>query len=240
MQRSRSKYFERNGKSYLLVELDHQPNLDHIETVSGSRDQLYLDWELADTRKARPHQRRLFFARLNDIANYFVVPQDFLKSMFYGQYREYTNGNEISLSDTTESSVSDANVLLDLVIDFMFTWRVPFKQGYEQLPREERYYMYQCCRHRVCCVCGKRAEIHHVTGSTIGIGGDRTKVDHTERYVMPLCHIHHMEVEAIHEEAFGEKYHIPVTGIKLDEETLRKIGVRGNYRGETNGKSINK
>ncbi|ODP93237.1 hypothetical protein [Levilactobacillus brevis] len=44
MQRSRSKYFERNGKSYLLVELDHQPNLDHIETVSGSRDQLCLDW----------------------------------------------------------------------------------------------------------------------------------------------------------------------------------------------------
>lgn len=234
MQRSRSKYFERNGKSYLLVELDQKPNLDHIETVSGSRDQLYLDWELADTRKARPQQRRLFFALLNDIADYFVVPQDFLKAMFYGQYLEYTNGNEISLSDTTESSVSDANVLLDLVIDFMFTWRVPFKQGYEQLPREERYYMYQCCRHRVCCVCGKRAEIHHVTGSTIGIGGDRTKVDHTERYVMPLCHIHHMEVESIHEEAFGEKYHIPVTGIKLDEETLRKIGVRGIYGSDNN------
>ena len=238
MQRSRSKYFERNGKSYLLVELDQKPNLDHIETVSGSRDQLYLDWELADTRKARPQQRRLFFALLHDIADYFVVPKDFLKAMFYGQYCEYTNGNEISLSDTTESSVSDANVLLDLVIDFMFTWRVPFKQGYELLPREQEYYQYQCCRHRRCMVCGREhADINHV--DTVGSGRDRNHLDHTQLRVNCLCREHHTEWHKIGPTAFDEKYHIPVTGIKLDEETLRKIGVRGNYRGETNGKSIN-
>ncbi|RDF15313.1 hypothetical protein CNR30_01165 [Levilactobacillus brevis] len=227
MQRSRSKYFERNGKSYLLVELDQQPNLDHIETVSGSRDQLYLDWELADTRKARPQQRRLFFALLNDIADYFVVPQDFLKAMFYGQYREYTNGNEISLSDTTESSVSDANVLLDLVIDFMFTWRVPFKQGYELLPREQEYYLFQCCRHRVCMICGNRADIHHV--DVIGAGLNRTHVDHTKRHVMALCRVHHSEIEQIGSVAFSAKYHVPVDGIKLDKETLKRIGLKGEY-----------
>ncbi|TOY75096.1 hypothetical protein DIS16_09920 [Levilactobacillus brevis] len=238
MQRSRSKYFERNGKPYLLVELDHQPNLGHIETVSGSRDQFYLDWELADTRKARPQQRRLFFALLSDIYTWSGMPTDFLKELFYLQYEEYTFGKQISLSDTTESSVSDANVLLDLVIDFMFTWRVPFKQGYELLPREQEYYQYQCCRHRRCMVCGREhSDINHV--DTVGSGRDRNHLDHTQLRVNCLCREHHTEWHKIGPTAFGEKYHIPVAGIKLDEETLRKIGVRGNYRGETNGKSIN-
>ncbi|RRG07294.1 MAG: hypothetical protein DUD30_01140 [Lactobacillus sp.] len=227
MQRSRSKYFERNGKSYLLVELDQQPNLDHIETVSGSRDQLYLDWELADTRKARPQQRRLFFTLLSDIYTWSGMPTDFLKELFYLQYEEYTFGKQISLSDTTESSVSDANVLLDLVIDFMFTWRVPFKQGYELLPREQEYYQYQCCRHRVCMICGNRADIHHV--DVIGAGLNRTHVDHTKRHVMALCRVHHSEIEQIGSVAFSAKYHVPVDGIKLDKETLKRIGLKGEY-----------
>ncbi|WP_270782965.1 putative HNHc nuclease [Levilactobacillus brevis] len=239
MQRSRSKYFERNGKSYLLVVLVLQPDLDHIESVSVSCDQLYLDWELADTRKARPQQRRLFFALLSDIYTWSGMPTDFLKELFYLQYEEYTFGKQISLSDTTESSVSDANVLLDLVIDFMFMWRVPFKQGYELLPREQEYYQYQCCRHRRCMVCGREhSDINHV--DTVGSGRDRNHLDHTQLRVNCLCREHHTEWHKIGPTAFGEKYHIPVAGIRLDEETLRKIGVRGNYRGETNGKPVNK
>ncbi|WP_270809350.1 putative HNHc nuclease, partial [Levilactobacillus brevis] len=204
-----------------------------------SRDQLYLDWELADTRKARPQQRRLFFALLSDIYTWSGMPTDFLKELFYLQYEEYTFGKQISLSDTTESSVSDANVLLDLVIDFMFMWRVPFKQGYELLPREQEYYQYQCCRHRRCMVCGREhSDINHV--DTVGSGRDRNHLDHTQLRVNCLCREHHTEWHKIGPTAFGEKYHIPVAGIRLDEETLRKIGVRGNYRGETNGKPVNK
>jgi hypothetical protein len=115
VQRSRAKYFERQGKHYLLVELNEQPNLDHAETVSGSRDLFYVDGEIADTRKARPQQRRLFFALLSDIYTWSGMPTDFLKNLFYLQYETYTFGKQISLSDTTESSVSDANQLLDLV-----------------------------------------------------------------------------------------------------------------------------
>ena len=64
---------------WLMVKLDHMPNLDHIETVSGSKEQFYVDWELADKRRVRKKQRRLFFALLNDIVDHFIVPQDFLK-----------------------------------------------------------------------------------------------------------------------------------------------------------------
>lgn len=230
MQRSRTKLIEKHGKWYQIQELLHRPNLDHIETVNGSSDEYYVDWEIADQRKARPQQRRLFFALLGDIERWSGNAVEDLKEIFYTQYLIKTAGKEISLSDATESSVSDANELLDLVIDFMFEWRVPFKYGYELLPRDEEYYLYECCRHRVCCVCGREgADIHHVDGSTVGMGGNRNKVDHSKRYVMALCREHHSEWHTIGPAAFSNKYHIPVDGIKLNVSDLKKIGVSGKY-----------
>ncbi|WWY80966.1 putative HNHc nuclease [Pediococcus pentosaceus] len=225
MQRARA---EQRGRD-LIIHLDRPLNQDHLETVSGGQGEFYVDFEMADPRRARVQQRRLFFALLHDIETYFVVPSEFLKSMFYTQYEFYTAGKSISLSDATESSVSEANTLLDLVIDFMFEWRVPFKKGHELLPKEEEYYLYQCCRHRVCTICSKYADIHHidVVGRT-----NRNKVDHTKRHVMALCRVHHNEIESIGAIKFAQKYHVPVTGIKLKIEDLQKLGIRGNYGGD--------
>ncbi|RXE83192.1 putative HNHc nuclease [Lactiplantibacillus plantarum] len=222
-----TKLIEKDGEWYQVQKLTHKPNLDHVETVSGSADEYYTYSELADTRKARPQQRRLFFALLSDIYTWSGMPTDFLKNLFYLQYESYTFGKQISLSDTTESSVSDANQLLDLVIDFMFEWHVPFNDGYKLLPREQEYYLFQCCRHRVCIICGNRADIHHV--DVIGAGLNRTHVDHTKRHVMALCRVHHSEIEQIGSVAFSAKYHVPVDGIKLDKETLKRIGLKGKY-----------
>ncbi|MBX0340531.1 hypothetical protein U0Q17_01687 [Lactiplantibacillus plantarum] len=222
-----TKLIAKDGEWYQVQKLTHKPNLDHVETVSGSADEYYTYSELADTRKARPQQRRLFFALLSDIYTWSGMPTDFLKNLFYLQYESYTFGKQISLSDTTESSVSDANQLLDLVIDFMFEWHVPFKEGYKLLPREQEYYLFQCCRHRVCMICGNRADIHHV--DVIRAGLNRTHVDHTKRHVMALCRVHHSEIEQIGSVAFSAKYHVPVDGIKLDKETLKRIGLKGKY-----------
>lgn len=222
-----TKLIEKDGEWYQVQKLTHKPNLDHVETVSGSTDEYYTYSELADARKARPQQRRLFFALLSDIYTWSGMPTDFLKNLFYLQYESYTFGKQISLSDTTESSVSDANQLLDLVIDFMFEWHVPFKEGYQLLPREQEYYLFQCCRHRVCMICGNRADIHHV--DVIGAGLNRTHVDHTKRHVMALCRVHHSEIEQIGSVAFSAKYHVPVDGVKLDKETLKRIGLKGKY-----------
>ncbi|PKX52814.1 hypothetical protein BIS21_07245 [Lactiplantibacillus plantarum] len=222
-----TKLIEKDGEWYQVQKLTHKPNLDHVETVSGSADEYYTYSELADTRKARPQQRRLFFALLSDIYTWSGMPTDFLKNLFYLQYESYTFGKQISLSGATESSVSDANQLLDLVIDIMFEWHVPFKEGYKLLPREQEYYLFQCCRHRVCMICGNRADIHHV--DVIGAGLNRTHVDHTKRHVMALCRVHHSEIEQIGSVAFSAKYHVPVDGMKLDKETLKRIGLKGKY-----------
>ncbi|WP_132981281.1 putative HNHc nuclease [Pediococcus pentosaceus] len=225
MQRARA---EQRGRD-LVIHLDKPLNQDHLETVSGGQGEFYVDFEVADPRKASVQQRRLFFALLHDIETHFVVPSEFLKSMFYTQYEFYTAGKSISLSDATESSVNDANTLLDLVIDFMFEWHVPFKKGYELLPKEENYYLYQCCRHRVCTICSKYADIHHidVVGRT-----NRNKVDHTKRHVMALCRVHHSEIESIGSAKFSAKYHVPVDGIKLSIEDLKRLNIKGDYGGK--------
>ncbi|WP_440964324.1 putative HNHc nuclease [Pediococcus pentosaceus] len=225
MQRARA---EQRGRD-LVIHLDRPLNQYHLETVSGGQGEFYVDFEVADPRRARVQQRRLFFALLHDIETYFVVPSEFLKSMFYTQYEFYTAGKSISLSDATESSVSEANTLLDLVIDFMFEWHVPFKKGYQLLPKEENYYLYQCCRHRVCTICSKYADIHHidVVGRT-----NRNKVDHTKRHVMALCRVHHSEIESIGSAKFSAKYHVPVDGIKLSIEDLKRLKIKGDYGGK--------
>ena len=133
-------------------------------------------------------------------------------------------------ADSSKTSVSDVNVLIDLVIDFMFEWNVPFKEGYKQLPREEQYFIYQCCRHRRCLVCGDYADIHHL--DTVGMGMNRDHVDHTQKHVMPLCRTHHENYHQLGAEKFAELYHVPVDGIKLDVETLKKLGVKGNYKSQ--------
>ena len=216
---------QRHGKD-LVVHLSQEPDEDHLETVNGQSDQVWVDLTFADPRQARPQQRRLFFALLNDIAEYFVVPQEFLKTLFYTQYEFYTAGKSISLSDATQSSVSDANQLLDLVIDFMFEWHVPFKKGYELLPKDEAYYQYECCRHRVCAICGREhADIHHWDA----VGSETRKLaDHRQHRFMALCRTCHNEFHQIGPVKFTQKYH--VQPIKLNEETLIDLGVMTRKR----------
>lgn len=180
MERSRAYRFFHNKEEWLAIKPVESLNLDHIETVSGSKDEFYIDWELADRRKLRAKQRRLFFALINDIVQWSVMPQEYIKDMFYLQYSAYT-GKEISLADSSKTSVSDVNVLIDLVIDFMFEWNVPFKEGYKQLP---------------------------------------------------LCRTHHENYHQLGAEKFAELYHVPINGIKLDAETLKKLGVKGNYESQ--------
>ncbi|MFT8584971.1 MULTISPECIES: putative HNHc nuclease [Liquorilactobacillus] len=221
--------FVRNFRgSQLVIQLEQSVSLERLRTMyNGNLSRILVKIEFVDPRKARPKQRALFFALIGDIWNWSGQPVEELKEYFYIQYAIKTAGGMISLADDTKNTVSDANKLLEIVIDFMFEFRVPFKDGYELLPKEESYYMYLCCKHRKCAICGRHADIHHL--ETIGMGGNRTHVDHTKRHVMALCREHHQEIETIHTKAFCRKYHLPVTGIKLDVETLRKIHVAGNY-----------
>ena len=64
-----------------------------------------------------------------------------------------------------------------------------------------------CLKLKICCVSGRSdADIHHA--NKIGMGNDRTKVDHSNYRRMPLCRELHIECHAIGQEAFNAKYHV--------------------------------
>lgn len=217
-------------KGAWLVKTDKPINLDYVDLVDGRTGDVPVRFEIVDPRAVSPKQRGLFFALLNNIYNWSGQPQEFLKEWFYARYTVRTNGKTISLADTSQNSKTDATVLIDDVVDFIFEFDVPIKTGYELLPRDENQFQYQCIKHRKCLICGRHADINHV--DEVGMGRDRTKVDHTQHRLCALCREHHTEWHQIGNTAFCHKYKITNLGIKVDQATLKRIGVEGAY--ETN------
>lgn len=220
---------EIKGKD-LVIHLSEPLNMDHIETVAGNTDRFWVDYDVADTRRLTDKQRRLFFALMGDIGRWSGEEPEWLrKYYFYPKFAERML-EPVSLSDQTDNSVTDGTVLIDMVIDFIFEYDVPINAAYSLLPRDEEHFLYQCCRHRKCTICGRHADIHHL--DTVGSGVNRKHVDHTKRHVLALCRQHHEIFHTLGGAEFSRKYHIPITGIKLGADTLRKIGVQGDYSEE--------
>lgn len=228
--RSGKAYWEQGG---WWIAPDETPNLSHIETMYGKVSGVPVEYEIPDRRKARPKQRRLFFALIGDIHRWSGEPVEWLKEYFYLQFVIKFAGKEISLSDTTTNTVTDATELINLVIDFIFDYDVPIRDGYQLLPRDESYFIYKCLINRKCVICGKRADLHHVDygmgNNTVGMGMNRNNIDHSKRDLYPLCREHHTEIETLNTKGFERKYHIHVKGIKLTPDVLRKLGVKGAY-----------
>lgn len=202
---------------------------EHLETLnSGKTEKIKVMLEFPDPRQVRPKQRALFFALLHDIWDYTGQPEEWLKDYFYSRFTIRTAGKTISLSNVTEGTVSDATFLIDDVIDFIFEYEVPVKTGYALLPRDENHFQWRCIRHRKCLVCGQHTDIHHV--DELGAGRNRNKQDHTKFRLAALCREHHTEIHQIGVQEFLQRHHFTGIGIKIDKETLKRIGLQGIYK----------
>ena len=138
-----------SGKAYYrnnmwVIVPDKNINLEHIAILNdGLIDGVPIQFEFTDLRKVHPKQRTLFFALLNDIHEWSGMPKEKLKEYFYKRYSKMTSSKEISLADNTENTVSDANKLIKDVINFIFEFDVPVRNGYKLLPRNESYFIYK-------------------------------------------------------------------------------------------------
>lgn len=207
---------------------DTPPNLEHISTLNnGLISNVPVHYEMVDPRQARPKQRALFFALIGDIHNWSGEPAEWLKEYFYTEYTIKTAGDEISLANDTTNTVSDATKLIQEVIDFIFEFNVPINEAYPLLPKDENYFQYECIKHRQCLICGKHADIDHI--DEIGAGRNRTHLNHTKFRLAALCRTHHTERHKIGNQLFCRKYKLTNLGITVDAETLKRIGVQGNY-----------
>lgn len=175
---------------------------------------------LEDGRTITALQRRYIYAILRDISMYTGHEVEFLKGHFKADVIARTGGSWFSLSNC---SMTEANDLINVLIQFCVEWQIPTKDNLADLAPSMDKYMYWCLKNKVCCITRRpRAQLHHV--DRVGMGRSRKEIDHAGMRAMPLTAKLHEEAHATGQASFDEKYHIH--GIALTPELCRVWGVR--------------
>ena len=170
-----------------------------------------------DGRTISAEQRKKIYATIADIADYTGDVPDFVKEWLKYRFIEKYGGEYFSLSDCEMTTATD---FISFLIDFCFEQNIGTRDTLLNRADDISHYLYSCLANRRCAVCNAKGEVHHITGSKVGMGFNRGKVDNVGRQAVCLCRKHH---NAAHndEKGFFGKYHI--YGIKLDEYLIKKL-----------------
>jgi hypothetical protein len=213
MIQTEGKVYEQRGIVYVKTS---RPAVDHLS------DEVTVVW--SDSRPRTPEQNRKAWALMTEIAD------------FQGQEKE-TTYREQALAFTEKSleilqgrlfhlstaTVSEARAFITMLIEIIVEYGIPTKEPLYTMCEDIERYIYACLMNKKCCICGKKADLHHV--SQIGAGYSRETKPQLGALVMPLCRVHHTEYHTIGGTAFGEKYH--VVSVPMDKRIAQKYGISG-------------
>ena len=190
---------------------------------------LEVEVRLVDMREISEQQRKFIFALCNEISYYTGYDSEYAR-LLVQQYN--ANLRDIEVESLSSCSMTYANGLIDTIINFCIEQEIPFAR---KLIEENKYsftqkQIYAMTLKRVCCVCGTRADIHHV--DAVGMGRNRRKINHTGLRVLPLCRNHHTETHHIGNDSFIEKYHLEPITVDEKMNIFIKKGVLRVYEEE--------
>lgn len=178
-----------------------------------------------DSRHMSDEQRRKAWALMTEIAMYQGQSKEDTyaeqKTAFTLKHLEILQGELFRLSTAT---VTMARAFITMLVEIIIEYGIPTKEPLYGLCDDIPRYVYACLMNKKCAVCGKKAEIHHCEGSTVGMGRNRKTMIHLGLELMPLCREHHRECHDTGQTAFNEKYHL--IGIQADEKICKKAGLK--------------
>lgn len=212
------KLVKRNS-AYLLMDVRlSQTN----ELMLACGDALEVDIKVLDKRHISDQQRKFIFALCNDIGYYTGDDTEYIRLLMQ-QYN--ANVREIEVESLSSCNMAYANGLIDTIINFCIDREIPFSK---KLLEENQYNFtarqtYSMALKRVCAVCGRRADIHHV--DAVGMGRNRQKISHVGMRALPLCREHHTECHTIGDDLFIQRYHLAPFEIDKKMEHFIKKGV---------------
>ena len=197
-------------------------NYDNVDRLCLRRyDEVQIGLE--DGRKITPEQRRKAFALVGEIACWSGYERDeahmTLKHDFIANHLEQLQKELFSMSDC---DITTAREYINYLIDFCLKFDVPTRYPLAELCDDVERYVYSCLIHKKCCVCGKKAELHHV--DRVGMGNDRNEIQHEGRRCLPLCQEHHTEVDHVGDIRLCEQYH--VSPVKIDARIVKTYRLR--------------
>lgn len=212
------KLVKRNS-AYLLMDVRlSQTN----ELMLACGDALEVDIKVLDKRHISDQQRKFIFALCNDIGYYTGDDTEYIRLLMQ-QYNANVRGVEVE--SLSSCNMAYANGLIDTIINFCIDREIPFCK---KLLEENQYSFtarqtYSMALKRVCAVCGRRADIHHV--DAVGMGRNRQKISHVGMRALPLCREHHTECHTMGEDLFIQRYHLAPFEIDEKMEHFIKKGV---------------
>ncbi len=166
---------------------------------------------LSDNRTITGLQRNKIYALCRAISKFSGHSVEEIKEQMKEMFICEEDIDEFSLANCPLKTASD---FMDYLIDFCFRENVPIEDATVIKDFNMHQYLKLCITYKKCCVCGCKADIHHV--DTIGMGNNRRKIDDSKKRKMALCRKHHTESHTIGQTEFNEKYH--VYGIIYSEE----------------------
>lgn len=215
LQGAVTNYDERTGEVTITLTVDQARFL--AENPHSALVRLY------DSRKITDDQRRMAYALIKEISIWSgeepPIIKKQMKLMFKVQkYNEMLD--ELSLSDCEQSTASE---FIRFLVEIVIEYGVPTHRPLIELCEDIEHAIYACLLQEKCIVCGRKAELHHV--DQIGMGGDRTEVEHIGRRCLPLCRDHHDEYHRIGATAFADRYHVVYT-VRIDDKIAKVYKLR--------------
>ena len=184
---------------------------------------------LPDGRRISPDQRRKCYALIGEIAEYVEgfrtaeTVEDTKKMMKWEFILHRMESQERKLFSLANCDMTTAREFITYLIDFIIAHDIPTKIPLIEQAEDIERYIIACLYSRKCAVCGKPADIHHVEGSRVGMGGDRGEIHNVGRSVLPLCREHHTICHNGEQDFIG-KYHL--TPIVLNADLCKRLKLK--------------
>lgn len=171
-----------------------------------------------DARSLSDKQRKMCYALLREIADYtgqdIHSTKEYMKIRFLADDIEETADKIFSLSNASMSLVCAFQRYL---IRFILEFDIPCSFSLLEYADDTADFIYSCLINKKCCICGKKADLHHV--DRVG-KRKRDEIIHEGMKVLPLCREHHTETHTMPDSDFFAKYHI-ADGIVADKTICR-------------------
>lgn len=186
------------------------------------REYKEVEITMLDSRPLSDKQRKSCYAMLREIAVWSGYEPDEIKDMMKFNFIAslVEDMNQFSLSDAPMSLVAAFQTFL---ARFIVAHDVPTRRPMLEYVDDIDDYIYACLINKKCPICGKKADLHHVT--TVGMGRDRDEIIHEGLEVISLCREHHQEIHSTGKADFFKKYHIN-GGIEADKTICRIYGLK--------------
>lgn len=200
--------YKKNGE-YIV----NNPELRKVDLAALDYGEvLEVTVKAVDRRYITHQQRKFIFALLGEIEYETGIHKEVARQYLQQLHSIMYNEEVQSLSNC---SMTYANELIDTIIMYCIEREIPI--GIDLLKDNDFTFnekqTYMMTLKRVCVVCGRRADIHHV--DAVG-RRNRDKISHLGMRVIPVCRAHHNEAHNIGNTEFLEKYHL--TTARVDEK----------------------